>query len=136
MMRSDEFVLGAMPGEEMNIVVRTADGKGERIPTSTESTVSSLTMMLERRTGTPWSQQRLIHSGRLMEDSRKVSDYGVEEGTVFQLMKRKVGGGLDNPEKFADGRKRRHSTRRTPQRTRSASERPRGGRECKSRLKP
>ena len=46
------------------------------------------------RIGVPQDLQRIIHRGRQLEPSRKMSDYSIEKDSILYLVLRLRGGGL------------------------------------------
>lgn len=53
-----------------------------------ECTVSALKMLVQAKEGIPPDQQRFVWSGRQLEDSRTLSDYGIEAESTLHLVLR------------------------------------------------
>ena len=70
----------------MNLILKSLSGKKMPIEVDFNFTVEQLKMMLEPRLGISASHLRLIISGRIVENSHSLNDYGVQENTQVLYM--------------------------------------------------
>ncbi|EAN32428.1 Ubiquitin family protein [Theileria parva strain Muguga] len=76
----------------LNISVQTMQGKTIQLQVSQNETVLDLKNKLEKEQTIPVDQQRLIFDGKLLENGKTISDYGIKENAVIQLVLRLRGG--------------------------------------------
>ncbi|EMC98655.1 hypothetical protein BAUCODRAFT_103027 [Baudoinia panamericana UAMH 10762] len=82
-----------VPGESFPISVKTLVGQELPLEVMPTTTVNDTKYMIQDMDGIPPDQQRLIFSGKQMEDGRTLSSYGVKEESTMQLVLRLRGGG-------------------------------------------
>ena len=70
----------------MQIFVKTLTGKTITLAVEAGDTVAAVKQMIFEQEGIPPDQQRLIFSGKQLEDSRTMSDYRVEADATLHLV--------------------------------------------------
>ncbi|KAF8437170.1 ubiquitin-related domain-containing protein [Boletus edulis BED1] len=78
--------------KEVQIFVRTLNGRTITLTVSPSDTVDSLMAKVEERTQIPVDQQRLIYGGKQLEPGRLLSDYRVDRDSTLHLVLRLRGG--------------------------------------------
>lgn len=76
---------GGLPGGTM-IKVRTLTGKEIEIDIELTDNVERIKERVEEKEGIPPVQQRLIFSGKQMNDDKTAKDYNIEGGSVLHLV--------------------------------------------------
>lgn len=76
----------------MQLFVKTLTGKTITVDVNEGDTIETLKQKINEKEGIPTDQQRLIFSGKQMEDERTLSDYGVTNGATMHLVLRLRGG--------------------------------------------
>jgi ubiquitin C len=76
----------------MQILVKTLAGKTITVDAEEGDSIEQLKQKLNEKEGIPVDQQRLIFSGKQVEDQRTLADYGVTAGATMHLVLRLRGG--------------------------------------------
>ena len=76
------------PSLDTTLYFRTLAGKTVPVPTNLNATVQDLKLSYMEIEGTPPDQQRLIYSGKQLEDDRLLSDYNIGPDCTLHLVLR------------------------------------------------
>lgn len=85
--------LQPQPGKKMLIKVKTLTGKEIEIDIEPTDKVERIKERVEEKEGIPPQQQRLIYSGKQMNDEKTAADYKILGGSVLHLVLALRGGG-------------------------------------------
>mmetsp|Transcript_12251 Transcript_12251/g.18299 ORF Transcript_12251/g.18299 Transcript_12251/m.18299 type:complete len:80 (+) Transcript_12251:87-326(+) len=74
------------------IFVKTLTGKTITLNVSDTDKIEDIKKKIQAKEFIPWDQQRLVFSGKELEDARTVGDYGVSADSTLHLVIRMKGG--------------------------------------------
>merc|ERR1712032_1232183 len=78
--------------EKMIFYVKTLTGTTITIDLGEDATVADVKELIIREEGIDYNQQRLLASGKVLDDKKTVKDYDIKEGAVVDLVINMQGG--------------------------------------------
>lgn len=76
----------------MQIVVKNMQNRNKSLDVDSSETIENLKVVIEDSEGVPVQSQRLIFSGKQLEDGHTLAHYNIQNGSFIHLVLRLYGG--------------------------------------------
>ncbi|KAH7823703.1 putative ubiquitin [Monocercomonoides exilis] len=82
----------SVSNDKFQIFVRSLEGKTLALMVSKQDTIEKVKKLVEEKERIPWTEQRIIFSGKQLLDKKTIEDYGILKEATLHLVLRLKGG--------------------------------------------